>query len=66
MEPARIAAALAAALVPVLPLAQQAVDPHGSDRAVWYWVWGIAALIFVIVLLRTLFGRERRGRSGPP
>jgi len=66
MEPARIAAALATALVPALPLAQQAVDPRGSDRAVWYWVWGIAALIAVIVLLRTWFGRERRGRSGPP
>jgi hypothetical protein len=59
---ARLSAALAVALPPVLALAQEPAEPVSGYR----WVW-LAALVAILVATIALFFRApRRGPPRPP
>jgi hypothetical protein len=66
---ARLWLAVAAALTPVLALAQPAggqVDPADQTGTGFAWLWILAVAAILFVLFRMFFARRRGGPPLPP
>ncbi|HET8538745.1 MAG TPA: hypothetical protein VFL83_02615 [Anaeromyxobacter sp.] len=64
---ARLAAAVAAAVLPVLSLAQEAGGRDAAaPRAGYSWLWIVVGALVVVALFRLLVSRNRTNRPNPP
>jgi hypothetical protein len=64
---ARLTAALATAVAPVLSLAQEAGGRDAARPHAGYgWLWLVVAALVVVALFRVLVVRNRRAPPSPP